>query len=57
VIQRGNNQFYRLIHGDNAIDGLSVATLDQLLTEAGIDKADLIAVEEQDPAAADIGAA
>jgi bifunctional non-homologous end joining protein LigD len=57
VIQFGPDQFYRLIHGDNVIDGLSVASLDQLLIEAGVDKADLIAVEKQDSSAADMGAA
>ncbi len=57
VVQRGPDQFYRLVHGDNVIDGLSVATLDQLLAEAGIDKADLVAATDPDAPTADIGAA
>lgn len=35
-------QWYRLIHGDNVVEGLSLATLQRLLEEAGVDLADLI---------------
>jgi bifunctional non-homologous end joining protein LigD len=33
--------WYRLVHGDNVIEGLSRATLERLLAEAGVDLADL----------------
>lgn len=42
VVQQGTQVFYRLIHGDNIIEGLVIATLQRLLTEAGVDMADLV---------------
>ena len=42
AVRRGGQHFYRLIHGDNVIDGLVIATLQRLLAEAGVDMADLI---------------
>lgn len=47
AVQRGRQQFYRLIHGDNVIDGLAIATVTRLLAEAGIDLADLTEVTER----------
>jgi bifunctional non-homologous end joining protein LigD len=41
VIRRGQDHFYRLVHGDNILDGLFIATVQRLLTEAGIDMADM----------------
>ena len=35
AVRRGGQHFYRLIHGDNVIDGLVIATLQRLLAEAG----------------------
>jgi bifunctional non-homologous end joining protein LigD len=42
VVQRGRTTFYRLVHGDNVVDGLVIATLQRLLHEAGVDMADLV---------------
>ena len=42
AVRRGRDRFYRLIHGDNVIDGLAIATLERLLAEAGVDMADLV---------------
>ncbi|WP_305785331.1 non-homologous end-joining DNA ligase [Symbioplanes lichenis] len=42
AVRRGRDRFYRLIHGDNTIDGLVIATVERLLHQAGIDMADLI---------------
>ncbi|GAA2875353.1 hypothetical protein GCM10010443_42110 [Actinoplanes cyaneus] len=42
AVQRGRDHFYRLLHGDNVVDGLAIATVQRLLTEAGIDIADLV---------------
>jgi bifunctional non-homologous end joining protein LigD len=42
AVQRGREHFYRLLHGDNVIDGLAIATVQRLLAEAGIDIADLV---------------
>ena len=42
AVRRGRDRFYRLIHGDNVVDGLAIATLERLLGEAGVDMADLV---------------
>jgi len=36
------SEHYRLVHGDNVIDSLSIATVQRLLEEAGVDMADLV---------------
>lgn len=46
AIRRSRNQFYRLIHGDNVVDGLAIATVERLLAEAGVDMADLVDVHD-----------
>lgn len=40
-ILRGQDQFYRLIHGDNLVDGLAIAAIARPLAEAGVDLAGL----------------
>lgn len=42
VVQRRGQVFYRLIHGDNVVDGLAIATLQRLLAEAGVDMGELV---------------
>jgi bifunctional non-homologous end joining protein LigD len=42
IVKRGRQDFYRLVHGDNIIDGLFIATVERLLAEAGVDMAELI---------------
>jgi len=39
---RSRTEWYRLIHGENVVEGLSLATVLRLLTEAGVDLAELI---------------
>lgn len=34
--------WYRLVHGDNVIEALSIASVQRLLAEAGVDMADLV---------------
>ena len=49
AIRRGaGSRWYRIIHGDNVIDWLTIGSVRQLLTEAGVDLGDL---DEVDPAA------
>jgi bifunctional non-homologous end joining protein LigD len=36
------SEHYRLVHGDNVIDSLSIAIVQRLLEEAGVDMADLV---------------
>ncbi|WP_250006873.1 non-homologous end-joining DNA ligase [Actinoplanes sp. M2I2] len=42
AVRRGRQDFYRLIHGDNVIDGLVIATVQRLLEEAGVHLGDLV---------------
>ena len=44
AVRRGRNQFYRLVNvpTGNVVDGLSIATVERLLTEAGVEMADLV---------------
>jgi hypothetical protein len=46
VIRRGHTHWYRLVHGDNQLDWLTIAAVQRLLGEAGIDMADLIEVSD-----------
>jgi bifunctional non-homologous end joining protein LigD len=41
VVRRGDDQFFRLLHNDNIIDGLAIDALEQVLAEAGINMNDL----------------
>lgn len=51
VVQRGSSIFYRLIHSENVVEGLAIATLLRLLAEAGVDMADMVEVPEGAPSA------
>ncbi|RSM67453.1 DNA ligase [Actinoplanes sp. ATCC 53533] len=42
VVRRGDDQFFRLLHNDNVVDGLTIDGLEKVLAEAGIDMSDLI---------------
>ncbi|MDY7089810.1 MAG: non-homologous end-joining DNA ligase [Actinomycetota bacterium] len=44
AVRRGRQDFFRLIHGDNIVDGLVIATVERLLEEAGVHLADLVDV-------------
>ncbi|WP_238010782.1 hypothetical protein KZZ52_39765 [Dactylosporangium sp. AC04546] len=47
VVRHGSgSRWYRLVHGDNTIDYLTITRVTELLTQAGIDLGDL-----SDPAA------
>jgi hypothetical protein len=47
VVHRGHTHWYRIVHGDNQLDWLTIAAVQRLLGEAGIDMADLIEVTDQ----------
>jgi bifunctional non-homologous end joining protein LigD len=57
VIQRGGLRSYRLLHADNVIDGLDLATVEQLLNRAGVDLGDLIEIKGEVVATRRTGAA
>ena len=46
VVRRGRTRWYRLVHGDDVIDWLSISAVERILDEAGVDRAGLI---EADP--------
>ncbi|MGX6608287.1 hypothetical protein ACWKSP_40140 [Micromonosporaceae bacterium Da 78-11] len=46
AVRRGQHEFYRLINGDNVLDDLTFAALQQMLVGAGIDMADLVEADE-----------
>lgn len=50
AVQRGGDHFYRLLRGDNVIDGLGIAAVRQLLDQAGVDFADLVEAHPGAPA-------
>jgi len=41
VVKRGRTRWYRIVHHDNELDWLSIAAVQRILGEAGIDMADL----------------
>lgn len=48
AIRRGTSRWYRIIHGEDVIDWLSIAAVQRILQEAGVDLGQL---DEVDPAA------
>jgi bifunctional non-homologous end joining protein LigD len=40
--ERSTAWWYRLVHGDNVVEGLTIAGVERLLAEAGINLADLV---------------
>jgi bifunctional non-homologous end joining protein LigD len=53
VVRRGHTHWYRLLHGDNQLDWLTIAAVQRLLGEAGIALAALIEVTDPRPEPAD----
>ena len=47
VVQRGGTPWYRIMHGDSELDWLSIAAVERILIEAGVDMADLAVVADQ----------
>ena len=48
AVRRGATRWYRILHGDNEMDWLTIAAVQRILAEVGVDMADL---SEIDPAA------
>jgi bifunctional non-homologous end joining protein LigD len=42
VIRRGRTRWYRIRHGEDEVDWLSIAAVQRILAEAGVDMAGLI---------------
>ncbi|MEV4706653.1 hypothetical protein [Couchioplanes caeruleus] len=48
VVRRGRTRWYRIVHGDDVLDWLSIAAVERILDEAGVPRHLLV---EADPAA------
>jgi bifunctional non-homologous end joining protein LigD len=42
VVRRGRTRWYRVVHGDDVIDWLSISAVERILDEAGVDRSRLI---------------
>jgi bifunctional non-homologous end joining protein LigD len=48
VVRRKRTRWYRIVHGEDVLDWLSIAAVERILAEAGVDRRLLV---EVDPAA------
>lgn len=53
VVRRGSARWYRIVHGDNELDWLSIAAVERILAESGVDMAQLEAAGEPPAGAVD----
>lgn len=49
IVRRGETQWYRIVHGDDVIDWLSIAMVERILDEAGVDTAELVDAADELP--------
>jgi hypothetical protein len=42
VVKRGRTRWFRIVHGDNEIDWLALASVERILKDAGVDLGDMI---------------
>jgi hypothetical protein len=45
VVRRGRTRWYRIVHGEDVIDWLSIAAVERILDEAGVDRRLLVPVD------------
>ena len=38
VVRRGRTHWYRIVHGEDVIDWLSISAVERILEEAGVDR-------------------
>ncbi len=57
IVQHGRSCWYRLRHDGNEIDWLSIAAVKRILSEAGVNMAELIEVTDDPPPPARHGVA
>ena len=48
IVRRKGTRWYRIVHGDDVLDWLSIAAVERILDEAGVPRHTLV---EADPAA------
>ena len=42
VVRRGRTRWYRIVHGEDVLDWLSIAAVERILDDAGVDRRTLI---------------
>ena len=45
VVRRGRTRWYRIVHGEDVLDWLSIAAVERILAEAGVNLDELIDVD------------
>ncbi|PRY27907.1 hypothetical protein CLV70_10961 [Pseudosporangium ferrugineum] len=45
VVRRGTTRWYRIVHGDDVLDWLSIAAVERVLDEGGVDRRTLVEVD------------
>jgi hypothetical protein len=48
VVRRGRTRWYRIVHGEDVLDWLSIAAVERSLDEAGVDRHLLVPVDPSD---------
>jgi hypothetical protein len=46
VVKRGRSRWFRVLHGDSAIDWLAVGSVERILGEAGVDLGSLVEADD-----------
>jgi hypothetical protein len=41
VVRRGRSRWYRIVHGEDVLDWLSIAAVERILDDAGVDRRQL----------------
>ena len=44
IVRRQQSRWYRIVHGDDVIDWLSITAVERILDEAGVDRHTLVEV-------------
>jgi hypothetical protein len=45
VVRRSRTRWYRIVHGDEVFDWLSIATVERILDQAGVERHTLVEVD------------
>ena len=49
VVRRGRTRWYRIVHGEDVLDWLSIAAVERILDEAGVERHLLVEVDRAAP--------
>ncbi|MEV6598194.1 hypothetical protein AB0M36_15130 [Actinoplanes sp. NPDC051346] len=49
VVRRQRARWYRIVHGDDVLDWLSIAAVERILDEAGVDRRQLVEINPSAP--------